>query len=177
MTETTAEAQEQTRAQARIRPAYIHHVNFPTTDPERTKEWYGKVFGMKYIKPKSNTKVVLMTCGRFDLHFTPVEEMDRMSPYHFAVEIEDWEVFMEHLANLGIRHTRIITRPENNSLFCYIHDPDHTMIELVFHARRDWKATGAPFPPPGLTFGAPAENQAGAAQDAESARRELASAE
>jgi hypothetical protein len=46
---------------------------------------------MKYIKPKSNTKVVLMTRGNFDLHFTPVEEMDRMAPYHFAVEVEDWE--------------------------------------------------------------------------------------
>ena len=34
----------------------------------------------------------------------------------------------------------MITRPENNSQFCYIHDPDHTMIELVFHARR-------PYPP------------------------------
>ena len=62
------------------KPAYIHHVNFPTTDAERTIEWYSKVFGMKYIKPKSNTKVVLMTRGNFDLHFTPVEEMDRMAP-------------------------------------------------------------------------------------------------
>jgi len=115
-------------------------VNFPTTDPERTIEWYSKVFGMKYIKPKSNTKVVLMTRGNFDLHFTPVEEMDRMAPYHFAVEVEDWDGFLEHLAKLGIRHTRVITRPENNSQFCYIHDPDHTMIELVFHERR-------PYPP------------------------------
>ena len=122
------------------KPAYIHHVNFPTTDPERTIEWYSKVFGMKYIKPKSNTKVVLMTRGNFDLHFTPVEEMDRMAPYHFAVEVEDWDGFLEHLKSLGIRHTRVITRPENDSQFCYIHDPDHTMIELVFHARR-------PYPP------------------------------
>ncbi len=123
------------------RPAYIHHVNFPTTDPERTIEWYAKVFGMKYIKPKSNTKVVLMTRGNFDLHFTPVEEMDRMAPYHFAVEVEDWHGFLAHLRELGIRHTRPITRPENNSMFCYIHDPDHTMIELVYHHRRQ-------FPPP-----------------------------
>ena len=86
------------------KPAYIHHVNFPTTDPERTIEWYTKVFGMKYIKPKSNTKVVLMTRGNFDLHFTPVEEMDRMAPYHFAVEVEDWDGFLEHLDKLGIRH-------------------------------------------------------------------------
>ena len=94
------------------KPAYIHHVNFPTTDPERTIEWYSKVFGMKYIKPKSNTKVVLMTRGNFDLHFTPVEEMDRMAPYHFAIEVEDWEGFLAHLDSLGIRHTRVIARPE-----------------------------------------------------------------
>jgi lactoylglutathione lyase len=122
------------------KPAFIHHVNFPTTDPERTIEWYSKVFGMKYIRPKSNTKVVLMTRGNFDLHFTPVETMDRMAPYHFAIEVEDWDGFLEHLKSLGVRHTRVITRPENNSQFCYIHDPDHTMIELVFHARR-------PYPP------------------------------
>jgi len=118
------------------RPAYIHHVNFPTTDPERTKKWYTEVFGLKAITPKSNTKVVLMTRGNFDLHFTPVEEMDRMSPYHFAIEVEDWDGFLEHLKSLGIRYTRPIERPENNSKFCYIHDPDHTMIELVYHGNR-----------------------------------------
>ncbi len=146
------------------RPAYIHHVNFPTTDPERTIEWYTKVFGMKYIKPKSNTKVVLMTRGNFDLHFTPVEEMDRMAPYHFAVEVEDWHGFLAHLRELGIRHTRPITRPENNSMFCYIHDPDHTMIELVYHHRRQ-------FPPP-MEYD-PAQQrptEAPAAESAEEAR-------
>jgi catechol 2,3-dioxygenase-like lactoylglutathione lyase family enzyme len=124
------------------KPAFIHHVNFPTTNPERTIEWYSRVFGMKYIKPKSNTQVVLMTRGNFDLHFTPVETMDRMAPYHFAIEVEDWDGFLAHLKELGIRHTRVITRPENNSQFCYIHDPDHTMIELVFHERRQGAVVG-----------------------------------
>ncbi len=91
---------------------------------------------MKRIMPKSNTRVVLMTRGNFDLHFTPVEEMERMAPYHFAVEVDDWDDFLEHLKELGIRHTRPIQRPENQSKFCYIHDPDHTMIELVHHAKR-----------------------------------------
>jgi lactoylglutathione lyase len=154
------------------KPAFIHHVNFPTTNPEATIEWYSKVFGMKYIKPKSNTKVVLMTRGNFDLHFTPVETMDRMAPYHFAVEVEDWDGFLEHLKELGIRHTRVITRPENNSQFCYIHDPDHTMIELVFHARR-------PYPPverqPQNTGISQAEfgNKIGEANSADEARAAL----
>ena len=72
-----------------------------------------------------------------------------MAPYHFAVEVEDWDGFLAHLDELGIRHTRVITRPENNSQFCYIHDPDHTMIELVFHARR-------PYPPVPKKDAAPA---------------------
>jgi len=116
--------------------AFLHHANFPTTNSERTIDWYTRVFGMKYIKPKSNTKVVLMTRGNFDLHFTPVEEMDRMAPYHFAVEVEEFWGFLAHLKELGVRHTRPVQRPENNSWFCYIHDPDHTMIELVWHADR-----------------------------------------
>jgi lactoylglutathione lyase len=159
------------------KPAYIHHVNFPTTDPERTIEWYSKVFGMKYIKPKSNTKVVLMTRGNFDLHFTPVEEMDRMAPYHFAVEVEDWEGFLEHLDKVGIRHTRVITRPENNSQFCYIHDPDHTMIELVFHARRPYPPVPQKDAAPAYGSGVPGSGVPGNAESAEQARAELAAAE
>jgi lactoylglutathione lyase len=159
------------------KPAFIHHVNFPTTNAERTIEWYSKVFGMKYIKPKSNTKVVLMTRGNFDLHFTPVEEMDRMAPYHFAVEVEDWDGFLAHLAEIGIRHTRVITRPENNSQFCYIHDPDHTMIELVFHARRPYppvpKKEAAPVPESGV----PGSGVPESAESAEQARAELGAAE
>ena len=166
------------------KPAYIHNVNFPTTNPERTIEWYSKVFGMKYIKPKSNTKVVLMTRGNFDLHFTPVEEMDRMAPYHFAVEVEDWEGFLAHLDSLGIRHTRVITRPENNSQFCYIHDPDHTMIELVFHARRAYppvrQATPAGAAAGGAAAGGAAAGGPGGPdgpQSAEEARAELTAVE
>jgi lactoylglutathione lyase len=121
-------------------PYTIHHVNFPTTDPERTKEWYTKVFGMKHVDVGrfSDTKVLLMTRGNFDLHFTPVEDMDRMAPYHYAVEVEEWDGFLAHLDALGIRYTRPVARPQNNSNFCYIRDPDGTMIELVFHGDRNW---------------------------------------
>ena len=125
------------------RPAYIHHVNFPTTDMERTKDWYVEVFGHEGTsRPKSNTKVVLMTRGNFDLHFTPVEidgpDVARTtSPSRSRTGTDSWRTWM----SLGIRHTRPIMRPENNSMFCYIHDPDHTMIELVYHHRR-------PYPPP-----------------------------
>jgi catechol 2,3-dioxygenase-like lactoylglutathione lyase family enzyme len=121
-------------------PYSIHHVNFPTTDPERTKEWYSKVFGLKHVDVSrfSDTKVLLMTRGNFDLHFTPVEDMVRLAPFHYAIEVEDWDAFMEHLRDLGIRHTRPVERPQNSAKCCYIRDPDGTMIELVHHGDRDW---------------------------------------
>jgi catechol 2,3-dioxygenase-like lactoylglutathione lyase family enzyme len=122
------------------RPYSIHHVNFPTTDPERTKEWYSKVFGLTHVDVSrwSDTKVVLMTSDKFDLHFTPVEDMDRMAPYHYAVEVEEWDGFLAHLDSLGIRYTKPVERPQNDSKFCYIRDPDGTMIEIVYHGDRTW---------------------------------------
>src|ERR1700753_3775673 len=121
------------------RPHSIHHVNFPTTDPERTREWYGKVFQMEHqdVSALSNTKVLLMTRGNFDLHFTPVEEMHRMAPFHFAVEVEDWDGFLEHLKSVGVRYTKPVERPQNKAKFCYIHEPEGTMIELTYHGERE----------------------------------------
>jgi catechol 2,3-dioxygenase-like lactoylglutathione lyase family enzyme len=120
------------------RPHSIHHVNFPTTDPERTKAWYAKVFGMKHVDVSalSNTKVMLMTRGNFELHFTPVDTMQRMAPFHYAVEVEDWDGFLAHLKSIGVRNTKPVERPQNRSKFCYIHDPDGTMIELTYHGDR-----------------------------------------
>jgi len=85
------------------RPHSIHHVNFPTTNPERTKQWYAQVFGMKHVDVSalSNTKVLLMSRGNFELHFTPIEEMRRMAPFHYAVEVEDWDGFLAHLKSWG----------------------------------------------------------------------------
>ena len=106
-------------------PHSIHHVNFPTTDAERTKEWYCKVFSMKWVDPKSNTDVLLLTRGTFDLHFTPVAKEDwrRMMPSHFAIEVEDWDGFLKHLEGIGVRYTKPVERPQNNSKFCYVTDP------------------------------------------------------
>jgi catechol 2,3-dioxygenase-like lactoylglutathione lyase family enzyme len=116
----------------------IHHVNFPTTDPERTKEWYGKVFGMTHVDVSkfSDTKVLLMTVGHCDLHFTPVTDMRKMDPSHFAIEVENWEEMLAHLKSLGIRYTKPFYRPQNDSYLCYIRDPDRNMVELTYHAKQ-----------------------------------------
>ena len=116
----------------------IHHVNFPTTNPEQTKEWYSKVFGLKYVDigKLSDTKVLLMTAGDFDIHFTPVSEKRRMDPFHFAVEVENWDEMLVHLKAIGVRFTKPFHRPQNNSTLCYIRDPDGTLVELTYHGNR-----------------------------------------
>jgi len=116
----------------------IHHVNFPTTDRDRTREWYGKVFGMEQddVSHLSDTTVLLMTTGQCDLHFTPVKEMQRMWPFHYAVEVNDWDAFMAHLDELGIEYTKARLRPQNNSKTCSIKDPDGTIIEITYHGER-----------------------------------------
>lgn len=116
----------------------IHHVNFPTTDPEKTKEWYGQVFGLKHVDVGafSDTKVLLLTGGDFDIHFTPVKEKRKMDPFHFAVEIENWDEMLAHLKEIGVRHTKPFYRPQNNSTLSYIRDPDGTLVELTFHGNR-----------------------------------------
>jgi len=113
----------------------IHHVNFPTTDPEKTKEWYSKVFGLKHVDvgALSDTKVLLMTAGHCDIHFTPVSEKRRMDPFHFAIEVENWDEMLAHLKAIGVRFTKPFYRPQNNSTLCYIRDPDGTLIELTYH--------------------------------------------
>lgn len=122
------------------KPHSIHHVNFPMTDPEQTKEWYGRVFGLAHqdVSKFSNTKVLLLTRGNFDLHFTPCtpDQMVRMAPFHFAIEVYDWDGFLAHLKEQKIRHTKPVERPQNLSKFCYIHDPDGTMVEIVYHGKR-----------------------------------------
>lgn len=122
-----------------IRPHSLHHVNFPISDPDRSAEWYGKVFGMKRVDVSrvSDTPILLMTFGNFDLHFTPHDPVPRLDPTHFCVEVEDWDHAMARLDELGIEVTGIIERPQNGSIAGYIRDPDGNIIELMHHPNWD----------------------------------------
>jgi lactoylglutathione lyase len=127
-----------------VKPHSIHHVNFPTRDPQRTVEWYGKVFGLREVPLKTKQggapgvdEVLLLTRGNFDLHFTVNRDSaPDLKPHHFCLELEDWDDFMVHLESLGIEHTEVFVRPQNNSRATYIYDPDDNIVELMYH--EDW---------------------------------------
>jgi catechol 2,3-dioxygenase-like lactoylglutathione lyase family enzyme len=120
----------------------LHHINFPITDAVATADWYGKVFGMEPIDVSQitpDTKTLLLTMGNFDLHFHPVpaDEFPR-TRHHFAVEVEDWDGFLEHLKEINVPHSAVTERPTNNSKTAVLRDPDGTHVEIVWHGDRDW---------------------------------------
>ncbi|HEX3803501.1 MAG TPA: VOC family protein [Solirubrobacteraceae bacterium] len=122
-----------------IRPYCLHHVNFPTSDMDRSQAWYEQVFGMARVDVSrvSDTPVLLMTFGNFDLHFTPHPNPPDMKPHHFCVEVQDWDAMHTGLDELGIRPTKPVYRLQNDSRACYIHDPDGNLVELIHHSAWD----------------------------------------
>jgi catechol 2,3-dioxygenase-like lactoylglutathione lyase family enzyme len=123
-----------------VKPHSLHHVNVPIADPERTTEWYGKVFGMTLIPrvvrqggAPGVEEVLLLTRGNFDLHFTIHENPPDIKPHHFCVEVEDWDGFLAHLDSLGIEHFGYFERPQNKSKATYMHDPDGNLVEIAWH--------------------------------------------
>jgi catechol 2,3-dioxygenase-like lactoylglutathione lyase family enzyme len=123
------------------RPHSIHHVNIPIKDPERTKEWYGNVFGLQAFSPRfqggvpgiTEGHILLTSRGNFGVHFTIHDDPPDIRPHHFAVELEDWDGFVAHLDALGIKYSNYNERPQNGAKSAYIYDPDQNIVEIMFH--------------------------------------------
>jgi catechol 2,3-dioxygenase-like lactoylglutathione lyase family enzyme len=124
----------------------IHHVNLEITDIERSKEWYGNVFGVerKDIGTKYADMMVELYTGTGEFHLMKVDNPTYLQTNHVAVEISDWEGMIGHLAELGIPYDGINDpdgqggphiRAHDGSNSAYIRDPDGNLIELVHHPR------------------------------------------
>ena len=123
------------------RPHSIHHVNIPIRDPERAKEWYANVFGLRAFGARfqggapgiEEGQILLTTRGNFGVHFTIHDDPPDIKPHHFAVEVEDWDGFVAHLDELGIESSNYNERPQNGAKSAYIYDPDQNIVEIMFH--------------------------------------------
>ena len=121
----------------------IHHSNFPIRDKKTTEKWYGEVFGLTRVDPQgpANADLLMLTNGRFDLHFHVVDSDDRtnIGITHFAVEVTDWDEFHTHLDGLDVQYIdderiRVHNRSKTGSLI----DPDGHRVEFTWHPDRAW---------------------------------------
>ena len=129
----------------------IHHVNVQISDRARTREWYERVLRAEFLDrgPALNQRQLQLRIGTAEVHFTETPRPVIVGSAHFAVEVDDWEGMLAHLAPLGIRHVRQSAastgpdvggtapdqgrREDSGEHFTYIHDHDGNMIELVYH--------------------------------------------
>jgi len=129
----------------------IHHINVQISDRVRTREWYEKVLGAEFLDrgPALNKRQLQLRLGNGEIHFTERPNPTTIGSAHFALEVDDWDAMLAHLATLGIKHVRTSAagtmpniggndptqglREDTGEHYTYIHDPDGNMIELVQH--------------------------------------------
>jgi len=126
----------------------LHHAAVPTRDLERARSFYRDVFGLKEIgRPPFKTQGAWFAIGNSHLHVVLMPEQGtfRKSPSintgdtHFAVSVEDFEVEVKRLAELGYRKDR----PDGDPLRlfairggpagfpqAYLLDPDWNIVEI-----------------------------------------------
>ena len=130
----------------------VHHVNIQTTNRERTKEWYEKVFGAEAVE-RGNGRQLQVHFGTWEIHFSETADPVHTPLVHVAVEIDDWNEMLTHLDQLGITYGKTVgpgsagsfrermggddpyqgRRESDGSHYTYLQDPDGNTIELVHH--------------------------------------------
>src|SRR5215471_11629735 len=86
----------------------IHHINVQISDRVRTREWYEKVLGAEFLDrgPALNKRQLQLRLGNGEIHFTERPNPTTIGSAHFALEVDDWDAMLAHLATLGIKHVR-----------------------------------------------------------------------
>ena len=129
----------------------VHHVNIQITDRDRTREWYERVLGARFLDrgPALNKRQLQLRIGTAEMHFSEVDKPIFVPAVHFALEVDDWNGMLSHLDEEKIPYSRTTNssigrniggddpyqghREDNGEHYTYIHDPDGNMIELVYH--------------------------------------------
>jgi catechol 2,3-dioxygenase-like lactoylglutathione lyase family enzyme len=129
----------------------IHHVNIQISDRQRTRTWYERVLGVEFLDrgPALNKRQLQLRVGTGEIHFTERPSPTTIPSSHFALEVDDWQAMLAHLAELGVPHVRTSAastgadiggtdplqgrREDSGEHYAYIHDPDGNLIELVCH--------------------------------------------
>lgn len=127
--------------------ASIHHVSLPASDLERSKQFYGKILGLREIeRPPFDFPGAWYQLGDDQLHlivhdqstFREGKGVDSRD-VHFAVRVRSYREALEFLQSKGYREDaedldrmrmKVSQRPAAGFPQIYILDPDRNVIEI-----------------------------------------------
>ncbi len=120
----------------------IHHIAIICSDYARSKTFYTEILGLEilrevYRKERDSYKLDLCLNGRYviELFSFPnppvrVSRPESCGLRHLAFEVEDLEVEIKRLQNLGINPEPIRVDEFTDKRFTFFSDPDDLPIEL-----------------------------------------------
>ena len=110
---------------------HLQHVNLPSTDLERSREFYVDKLGLSELpRPAFETPGVWVGAGPENaIHISKVAVLGPNPNNHFALEVEDLESLLGALEERGVAVERSAHIPAAGRQ-AFLSDPDGNIIEL-----------------------------------------------
>lgn len=126
---------------------HIDHCSIIVTDVARSREFYGRVLGLKEIAaPKEfNFVAVWYDLGGTFIHLLQKSQPDSISPRHFCLHTPDAKAARAYFTSLGVPIEETVKIAAADRFF--VRDPDGNRIELLqwqrpYDSERDGKLAG-----------------------------------
>jgi glyoxylase I family protein len=118
-----------------IRFTHIDHCSVIVTDVERSRDFYGRVLGLREIASPLEFDFVAVwyDLGGTYIHLLLKPEADSISPRHFCLHTPDIAGARQHLTNLGVPIDETVKIAAADRFF--IRDPDGNRIEVLHWQR------------------------------------------
>lgn len=109
----------------------LQHVNVPSTDLNRTREFYLRKLGLPELpRPAFESRGVWVGAGPENaIHISQVSSLDPNPNNHFALEVENLEALLGVLEARGVAFQRSAYVPAAGRQ-AFLSDPDGNVIEL-----------------------------------------------
>lgn len=91
----------------------LQHVNVPSTDLDRSREFYRDQLGLPELPgPAFDVPGVWIAVGPNQaIHITQISEKEPTAAYHFALEVDRLDPLLDELAARGLRTRGCLTFP------------------------------------------------------------------